>query len=59
MKFYISSASDRDAFALALIRNSYTVRYGTGKRSPEDKKRSAYIEVIAPDRITPEPEPEA
>ena len=59
VKLFISAASDRDAVALALIRNGYPVRYGSGKRSPEDKKRSAYIEVIDPVRITAEPEAEA
>ena len=46
MRLYASRAEDRDSLCVILCRNGYTVRQGTGKRDPTDKKKSSFVEVI-------------
>lgn len=46
MKLFASKADDRDTICMILCRNGYTVRQGSGRRNPEDKRKSNYVEVV-------------
>ena len=49
MKIYVAKAEDRDSLCMILCRNGYTVRQGTNKKDPEDKKKSSFVEIIETD----------
>ena len=37
---------DREALAVILVKNGYTVRFVTRKEKPGDKVRTSYVEIV-------------